>query len=237
MNAIFEDLKQILKRSPIDLSDSMINQFVFYTDLLIEWNKKMNLTSIIKPEEIAIKHFLDSLLTFDAYKIPQNAKVLDVGTGAGFPGVPLKIARPDLNLTLLDSLNKRLIFLQSLLTSLNINADLVHERAESAAKQNIFREKFDLVISRAVAPLNILLEYCIPFVCVDGVFIAMKGSNAESELDLAQNAIKKLNIKVILLKKFTLIDKNDRSIIVFKKLFSTENFYPRKSSKILKKPL
>ena len=237
MSAVFEDFKQILKRSPVDLSDSMINQFVFYADLLIEWNKKMNLTSIIKPNEIAIKHFLDSLLIFDTYKFPQNATVLDVGTGAGFPGVPLKIARPDLKLILLDSLNKRLIFLESLLDYLNIKADLIHERAEFVARQHVFREKFDFVVSRAVAPLNILLEYCIPFVCVNGIFIAMKGSNVETELDLAQDAIKEMNVKVILLKKFTLIDKNDRSIIVFKKLFRTENFYPRKSSKILKKPL
>lgn len=234
---IFNELKQTLKRCSVEISDLMIDQFVLYANLLADWNKKINLTNIVEPKEVAIKHFLDSLLIFNAYKIPENMSVLDVGTGAGFPGVPLKIVRPDLDLTLLDSLKKRLIFLQSLLNSLNIKATLIHERAEVAARKDFFREKFDFVVSRAVAPLDILLEYCVPFVCVEGFFIAMKGSNVDTELDLAQNAIKKLGVETFLLKKFSLIDKNDRSIVVFKKLSNTANIYPRQSSKILKQPL
>ena len=234
---IFNELKQTLKRCSVEISDLMIDQFVLYANLLSDWNKKINLTNIVEPKEVAIKHFLDSLLIFNAYKIPKNMSVLDVGTGAGFPGVPLKIVRPDLNLTLLDSLKKRLIFLQSLLNFLNIKATLINERAEVAARKDFFREKFDFVVSRAVAPLDILLEYCVPFVCVEGFFIAMKGSNVDTELDLAQNAIKKLGVETFLLKKFSLIDKNDRSIVVFKKLSNTANIYPRQSSKILKKPL
>lgn len=234
---IFNELKQTLKRCSVEISDLMIDQFVLYANLLADWNKKINLTTIVEPKEVAIKHFLDSLLIFNAYKIPENMSVLDVGTGAGFPGIPLKIVRPDLDLTLLDSLKKRLIFLQNLLNSLNIKATLIHERAEVAARKDFFREKFDFVVSRAVAPLDILLEYCVPFVCVEGFFIAMKGSNVDTELDLAQNAIKKLGVETFLLKKFSLIDKNDRSIVVFKKLSNTANIYPRQISKILKKPL
>ena len=124
-----------------------------------------------------------------------------------------------------------------MLNSLNIKATLIHERAEVAARKDFFREKFDFVVSRAVAPLDILLEYCVPFGCVEGFFIAMKGSNVDTELDLAQNAIKKLGVETFLLKKFSLIDKNDRSIVVFKKLSNTANIYPRQSSKILKQPL
>ena len=182
---IFDEIKQTLERCSVEIYDLMIDQFVLYANLLADWNKKINLTTIVEPKEVAIKHFLDSLLIFNAYKIPKNMSVLDVGTGAGFPGVPLKIVRPDLNLTLLDSLKKRLIFLQSLLNSLNIKATLIHERAEVAARKDFFREKFDFVVSRAVAPLDILLEYCVPFVCVEGFFFAMKGSNVDTELDLA----------------------------------------------------
>lgn len=168
MNNFCEDIAMTLKKSQFDLTDSMIEQFEIYAELLIEWNKKVNLTAILKPKEIAMKHFLDSLLVLEAHKIPQGATVIDVGTGAGFPGVPLKIVRPDVKLTLLDSLNKRLNFLKFLSEFLKIDTNLVHERAEEAAKKETFREKFDVVVSRAVAPLNILLEYSVPFVKANG---------------------------------------------------------------------
>ena len=237
MNNIYGDFRQVLKGSKFNLTDLMIEQFEKYAELLIEWNQKMNLTAIVEMREIAVKHFLDSLLVFDTYDIPNGATVIDIGTGAGFPGVPLKIVRPDLKVTLLDSLNKRLKFLDFLLSSLKIDAQLVHFRAEDAAKNTDFRENFDVVVARAVAPLNILLEYCVPFVKINGVFLALKGSNVNYELKNSQNAQKCLNVKVINLKNFSLADEDDRSIVVFKKLTKVSNIYPRHSSKISKKPL
>ena len=237
MNEFSEKIRRVLCESNFNLSDLMLKQFVKYAELLVEWNQKMNLTAIIDPKEIAIKHFLDSLLVLDAYKIPYGASVIDVGTGAGFPGVPLKIVRPDINLTLLDSLNKRLVFLESLLNSLDFKAILVHERAEVAARKVDFREKFDVVVSRAVAPLNILLEYCVPFVKNDGVFVALKGSKLQEELSFSQNALNCLNADVIAMKEFSLITEKDRHIILFKKFSKVLNIYPRISSKIAKNPL
>ena len=231
------ELSQILKKSQFTLTKKMIEQFELYAKLLIEWNKKMNLTAILDPKEIVVKHFFDSLLTLKAYEIPQNASVIDVGTGAGFPGVPLKIMRPDINLTLLDSLNKRLNFLEYLKTSLNFDANLVHSRAEYASKDIKYREKFDVVVSRAVAPLNVLLEYCIPFAKLNGVFLSLKGSNAKLELGNSKNAQKCLSVKSVASKKFSLINENDRNIIIFKKLSKTPDIYPRSSSKISKNPL
>ena len=139
MNNFCNDVSKILKKSHYELTEKMIRQFENYTNLLIEWNKKMNLTAILEPNEIAVKHFLDSLLVLDSYEIPKNAKVIDIGTGAGFPGIPLKIVRPDINLTLLDSLNKRLNFLDSLISFLDIEAELVHARAEDAGKKATYR--------------------------------------------------------------------------------------------------
>lgn len=237
MNSDCKELPQILKKSQFNLTEKMIKQFEIYAKLLIEWNKKMNLTAILEPREIVVKHFFDSLLTLKAYEIPQNASVIDVGTGAGFPGVPLKIVRPDITLTLLDSLNKRLSFLACLKSSLNFDANLVHSRAEDASKDIKYREKFDVVVSRAVAPLNVLLEYCTPFSKLNGVFLALKGSKADLELANSKNAQKCLNVIDVSSKKFSLIDENDRNIIIFKKISNTPDIYPRNSSKILKNPL
>ena len=231
------EITQILEESHFEMTDLMINKFEKYAELLVEWNKKMNLTAITRPEEIAKKHFLDSLLLLDAYEIPYGASGIDVGTGAGFPGVPLKIFRPDIKLTLLDSLNKRLIFLENLIEILNVKAKLVHSRAEDASRKVEFREKYDVVVSRAVASLNILLEYCAPFVKVDGFFVALKGSNLQNELSNAQNAIKNLNLEVFNLVESSLMSENDRNIIVLKKISKNLNIYPRQSAKISKKPL
>lgn len=237
MNNVCNVISQMFKKNHFDLTKKMIKQFEIYVNLLIEWNKKINLTAILDPEEIVIKHFLDSLLAINAYEIPENASVIDVGTGAGFPGVPLKIIRPDINLTLLDSLNKRLIFLKNLSSYLNIDTNLIHARAEDASKDIKYRENFDIVVSRAVAPLNVLLEYCVPFAKLSGVFLALKGSKSELELEAAKNAQKCLNVKIVESRRFSLIDENDRNIIVFKKLSKTPSAYPRNSSRILKNPL
>ena len=237
MDSFYDDISPILRKSQFNLTEKMIKQFELYVKLLIEWNKKINLTAILNPKDIAIKHFLDSLLVLDAYDLPENANVIDVGTGAGFPGIPLKIVRPDIKLTLLDSLNKRLTFLKSLISCLDIDADLVLSRAEDAGKKAEYREKFDVVVSRAVAPLNILLEYCAPFIKINGVFLALKGSNAPLELSNSKNAQKSLNLTLEENKKISLISENDRNIIIFKKFSEVSSIYPRNSSKISKSPL
>lgn len=237
MENSFVEFEQILKKSNLEISEQMVEMFEKYADLLVEWNKKMNLTAITELREIAVKHFLDSLLTLDVFEIPHGAAVIDVGTGAGFPGVPIKIVRPDVDLTLLDSLNKRIKFLEALKDDLKFYVNLVHSRAEEAAQKENLRECFDVAVSRAVAPLNVLLEYCMPFVKVGGVFVALKGKNARYELDLAQNAIKVLNAKIFTQKSFNLVTENDRNIIVFKKIAKNSEIYPRNSAKIKKKPL
>ena len=228
--------RQILAASNLILTDKMIDQFEEYAALLIDWNKKMNLTAITEPRQIAIKHFLDSLSLFSVYDVPQAAKVIDVGTGAGFPGVPLKIARPDIELTLLDSLQKRLFFLDALKNQLELKVELVHSRAEDAAKKALFREKFDVAVSRAVAPLNILLEYCLPFVKVGGVFVALKGSRAQEEINVAKKALQVLKGEIVKVEKFKL-EGEDRNIIAIKKIEEVGFLYPRSSAKIKRKQL
>ena len=166
----------------ISLSDEQIDQLQGYYEMLIEWKQKMNLTAITDPKEVAIKHFADSLSIFNYIDLPQNARIIDVGTGAGFPGVVMKIARPDLELTLLDSLKKRLVFLESVLNKLGLSSELIHDRAENAAQNIDLREGFDLAVSRAVARMNVLSEYCLPFVRLSGHFAAMKGPDAQTEI-------------------------------------------------------
>ena len=229
-------IRQVLAASNLNLTDKMMDQFEEYAALLIDWNKKMNLTAITEPRQIAIKHFLDSLSLFSVYDVPQAAKVIDVGTGAGFPGVPLKIARPDIELTLLDSLQKRLFFLAALTIQIGLEVSLVHSRAEDGARKTLFREKFDVAVSRAVAPLNVLLEYCLPFVKVGGVFVALKGSRAQEEIYTAKNALQVLKAELVKVKNFKL-DEEERNIIVIRKTEAVDFLYPRSSAKIKRKPL
>ena len=235
------DLKTIifhfLKEHRKDFSEDMLTKFCNYANLLVLWNKKMNLTSILEPKEIAIKHFIDSVSVLDYVDIPQNARIIDVGTGAGFPGVPLKIVRPDIDLTLMDSLNKRLAFLDNVLTSLNLEADLVHARAEEFAHKEIYREKYDFVFSRAVARLNVLSELCIPYVKKNGVFVAMKSVKIDDEIQNSLNAIKILGGNLEEIKTFNLIDGSERSIVKIRKIKDTPSIYPRQNAKISKKPL
>lgn len=235
------DLKKvifdILEKQSYPLSESMIIQFCKYADLLVSWNKKMNLTSIIEPREIAVKHFLDSISVLQHINLVDNCKVIDIGTGAGFPGIPLKIVRPDINLTLMDSLNKRLIFLKDVLMNLNINADLIHARAEDFAHNNVYREKYDLAISRAVASLNVLSELCLPYVKKNGFFIAMKSKKVELEVSESLSAIQKLGGVLEKIDNFNLVDGSERSIVKIRKINDTPSIYPRHSAKISKKPL
>jgi len=221
----------------IFLQSTHFSAFETYAALLTDWNTRMNLTAITDPKEMAIKHFSDSLAIFQALELPKQAKLIDIGTGAGFPGVPLKIVRSDLQLTLLDSLNKRLIFLDALLSTLDLAATLIHARAENAARQEAFREQFDVATARAVAELSTLCEYCLPFVRVGGFFLAMKGPALSEELEKSEQAIALLGGKAVKVYPYTLADGSLRSVAVVEKISKTPSKYPRQGAKISKSPL
>ncbi len=229
-------LTQILKDN-ISISEKQLQHFELFNDMLLETNKFLNLTSITDEDEVAIKHYLDSLSVFDAIEIEQNAKIIDVGTGAGFPSVPMLIFRGDLQMTMLDSLNKRLDFIRSSLDRLRLDSNLIHGRAEDFGKNADYREQYDFAVSRAVAGLNVLCEYCLPFVKVGGYFLAMKGPDAENEIATAQNALNELGAVVESIKHIKLIGDIERNIVVIKKICSTPDKYPRTSKKISKSPL
>lgn len=223
----------------ISLSEKQILQFFSYKDILLEWNKKINLTAITDETDIIQKHFLDSISILKAVNIKPDSSVIDVGTGAGFPGIPLKIARNDIKLTLMDSLNKRIMFLKEVCTSLLLeDVNCIHMRAEDGGQNAEFRENFDFCTSRAVAKLSLLSEYCIPFVKVNGYFIAMKGFDVENELLEAEKTIKVLGGKIEEIKKINIPNTDiTHSIIIIKKVYETPTKYPRKSGKISKTPI
>ena len=214
-----------------------------YAQLLVEWNQKMNLTAITEPREIVYKHFVDSLLLLKAIELPQGASLIDVGTGAGFPSMPVKIAREDLKVTLLDSLQKRLTFLQEVNIQLGLDCTFIHARAEDGGKDKKLREQFDFASARAVAHLRELAEYCLPFVRPGGIFLAMKGPEGETEQTAAANAVRMLGGKVRRVKALTLPALPDgepggeRRILVIDKIAPTPPKYPRPSAKIAKQPL
>jgi len=221
----------------IEVSSAQAQHFQQYMELLLNWNEKMNLTAITEPHEIVIKHFLDSILLLKYITIPDGAKLIDVGTGAGFPGVALKLMRPKMKLTLLDGLNKRLIFLKDLTEKLNINAELIHARGEEAGRQRIYREKFDFATARAVAPMNLLCEYCLPFIKYKGTFVAMKGPQPQEELSAAKNAIGLLGCELSGVQEFDLPNGDKRSLIMIQRVKPLAELYPRHGSKITKSPL
>ncbi len=221
----------------ISLTDEQIKSFEKLSELLVDQNKTMNLTAITDPDGIAVKHFADSISALSAYDFAENAKVLDVGTGAGFPSIPLLITRPDLEMTMIDSTAKKLKYVASTVEALGLTAEVLHTRAEEAGQNKEYREKFDIVCSRAVAALNVLCEYCLPFVKVGGVFLAMKAAKAQEEIADAKNAIKVLGGKIIAEKSFTLSDGGERTVIVIKKISQVPPKYPRVSAQIAKKPL
>ena len=232
-----EEMSKKSKILGVRFSVEQIEQFYKYMNLLIEWNEKMNLTAITEPKEIILKHFIDSL-TILKY-IDDNSKLVDVGTGAGFPGVPLSIMNPTLKITLVDSLNKRLIFLQEVVKELNLkNIEIVHARAEEFGQNKNCREKFDIATSRAVANLATLSEYLVPLVKIDGKIISMKASNAKEEIHDAQKAIEVLGGKIEKIEEFDLPESDiGRTIIIIDKNRCTPAIYPRKAGTPAKEPI
>lgn len=223
----------------ITLTDAQISQLMVYYEMLVEWNGFMNLTAITDFEDVMKKHFTDSMSLIRAYDLKQKTKLIDVGTGAGFPGLVLKIVFPDLEITLLDSLNKRIQFLNAVIEKLKLSGvETIHGRAEDSAKRQDLREAFDLVVSRAVSNLSTLSEYCIPFVKVGGYFIPYKSEKISEETKEAKNAIHLLGGKLLRQIDFYLPDSDIyRNFVVIEKISSTPNKYPRKAGMPSKEPL
>lgn len=232
-----EFFNEMQKKLTIKLSVEQLEKFYSYMSLLLEWNEKMNLTAITEPNEIILKHFIDSLTILN--EINNNSKVVDVGTGAGFPGIPLSIANESLKITLVDSLNKRLIFLQEVIDKLELkNIEIVHSRAEDFGQNKKYRENFDIATSRAVANLSTLSEYLIPLVKINGKCICMKASDVEEEINQAKNAINVLGGTIEKIEEFKLPESDiGRTIIIINKQKQTPNKYPRKAGTPSKEPI
>ncbi|AKL97368.1 ribosomal RNA small subunit methyltransferase G [Clostridium aceticum] len=232
-------LKEGSKELGIELSEKQIDQLLTYKDILLEWNKKMNLTAIEDEQEVIIKHFLDSISCIKVQQLKNNGKAIDVGTGAGFPGIPLKVIFPQLKVTLLDSLNKRINFLKEVCLQLELeDMEFVHGRAEDFGQDKGHREVYDYAVARAVAPLNILVEYCLPFVKVGGFFVCQKGKALDEELLEGKRAIEVLGGKVVDQQHITLpFSDITHSILVIEKIKQIPTKYPRKAGKPSKNPL
>ena len=230
-------LKTEAMKYGVSLDEKALERFDIYARLLVQWNEKINLTAITDPEGIVMKHFVDSLTVFYAADIPQNAKCIDVGTGAGFPGVAMLIARPDLDMTLMDSTNKKLNVIRDILENIGLEANVVHTRAEEAGKSKEYRQQYDFATARAVSNLRDLSEFCLPFVKVGGTFISMKSAKADEEIAEAKAALRILGGEIKEKKVFELGDCGERNIILIKKVSSTPDKYPRPSAKIAKFPL
>lgn len=221
----------------VNLDEKALERFDLYAKLLVEWNEKINLTAITDPDGIVLKHFVDSLSVFSAINIPEGAKSIDVGTGAGFPGIPMLIARPDLKTTLLDSTNKKLNVIRDILEKLDLQCEVLHTRAEEAGQNKTYREQYDFATARAVSNLRDLSEYCLPFVKKGGTFISMKSAKAEEEIAEGKNAIRILGGNIKEKKTFEIDEAGERTIILIKKVSTTPPKYPRPSAKIAKNPL
>jgi 16S rRNA (guanine527-N7)-methyltransferase len=226
-----ERLIEMLEELGIRLSDHQLRQFDTYFRLLVDWNQKLNLTSITERDEVYLKHFIDSLSLVRAVAL-SNQHILDVGSGAGFPSIPLKIVFPEIRITIIDAIQKRIVFLEELSSQLGIQVTLIHGRVEELPH----REHYDIVTARAVANLRILSELCIPFVCVGGYFLAMKGPQFQEEVDESKQAFDILQAQLVDIITYE-IEHLDRSIIKLKKLHPTPEKYPRRFKKIKSKPL
>ncbi|TLS35136.1 16S rRNA (guanine(527)-N(7))-methyltransferase RsmG [Pseudalkalibacillus caeni] len=234
-----EQFQKLLQEKGISLTPEQVKQFEIYYETLVEWNEKMNLTAITEREEVYEKHFYDSIMAAFTFDFSKSLSVCDVGAGAGFPSLPLKICYPDLKVTIVDSLKKRIGFLDHLVEQLGLkNVSLFHDRAEQFGKNKSFRESFDVVTARAVARLSVLSELCMPLVKVDGKFLVLKGPNAMDEVADAENAIKILGGEIIDSKQMVLPNEgSERSFITIRKVKKTPNKYPRKAGTPNKEPL
>ena len=232
-----DDLINKARKINVNISEDNAEKFYKYNKLLIEWNKKINLTAIIEEKEIILKHFIDSL-SINKY-IETEKKIMDIGTGAGFPGIPLKIVNENKRLILVDALSKRINFLEEVKNDLElINIELIHSRSEDLAKNLKYRENMDIAISRAVANLQVLVEYMLPFVKINGLCICMKGPNIKEEIINSKNAINILGGKIERIDKIVLPESDiERNIIVIRKVKVTPNKYPRKAGTATKQPL
>ncbi len=235
-------IKSIIKEKAeaveISVSDDLIGKLEIYAKELKEWNEKINLTAIKDDEGIAVKHFIDSLMLLKYISIPENSKIIDVGTGAGFPGLVIAAARSDLKVTLLDSTGKKLKVVADIAEKMGLtNYEILNMRAEEAGQKKEYREQYDFATARAVAELRVLSEYCLPFVKKNGFFISMKGALADKEIENSTNALKTLSGEIIEKHSFNLCDAGERNIIKIKKISQIPTKYPRVSAQIAKKPL
>lgn len=226
-----------IEKFDISLDELSYERLDKYAEMLVETNKSFNLTAITEPDDVTLKHFADCLALFNFVDIPKSSKVIDVGTGAGFPGLVLLLARPDLKMTFLDSTKKKLGFIEQVLNETGVNAEILHARAEEAGKNAEFREKFDFATARAVANLTNLSEYCLPFVKVGGKFISMKSASADEEINDAKKAVSILGGKIVENNLFDLVENTPRRILILKKISQTPTKYPRPSAKIAKSPI
>lgn len=232
-----ELLTETIEKFGLTVSDETFIRLDKYAEMLVETNKSFNLTAITEPCDVTVKHFADCLSIFGFADIPENAKLIDVGTGAGFPGLVIKLFRPDIDVTFLDSTRKKLGFIDSVLKETGMTGETVHLRAEEAAVLPKYREKFDFATARAVAALPVLSEYCLPFVKVGGEFISMKSAETSEEIKSAEAAVKILGGEISKDNMFNLVENMPRRIIVIKKKSQTPTRYPRKTAQIAKKAL
>lgn len=236
--SVIEILKEHSCAYGIEIGSELAENLRIYADELKSWNEKINLTAITDEEGIAVKHFLDCLLVGNVADFKDGADIIDVGTGAGFPGLVIAAAYPNVNVTLLDSTGKKLKAVESIAEQMGVkNVKIVHARAEEAGKSPEFREKYDFATARAVAELRVLLEYTLPFVKKDGFFLSLKGSSAKEEIDSAAGSLKTLGGKIHSVNDFILPGGDKRSIIKVKKISQSSPRYPRPSAQIAKKPL
>ena len=238
-------LRAGVEQSGITLTEKQADQFLDYYDLLVEWNKKINLTAITDFEQVVFKHFADSTSLLSVLNLPHQSSLIDVGTGAGFPGIPLKIARPDLHITLCDSLNKRVGFLNEVIKSLKLDSEggsiqAIHARAEELARDLSYRGSFDYAVSRAVSNISVISEYCVPFLKVDGIFAAYKSTGLSAEMQEFGGGLDKLNAALLDIKEFQMKgagETADRAFALVRKTDVTPEQYPRRSGIPEKRPL
>lgn len=235
----FDIIKTECENIGLGINEEKYNKFIQYKDLMKEWNEKVNLTAITDDKEIIIKHFVDSIKAFEFKNLNSTVKIIDVGTGAGLPGIPIKIMNDNAEVVLLDSLQKRIKFLNEVITTLNLQGiKTVHGRAEDFGADLNYREKFDISISRAVANMAVLAEFCLPFVKKNGYFVALKGPAVQEELDEAKRAINILGGKIEKVIKVNFENSDlDHNLVIIKKIKNTPKQYPRRAGTVSKKPI